>query len=101
MVLAILCRTMINAGHRLYHHFLSVLNCGNNREITNLTQQLQDTGAWSNGCDCVYLDVYIHCSLNLKKTFQINIEITSGLRHRFVWPKLYYLGRAINTGYEV
>ena len=37
----------------------------------------------------------------LEKTFRINIGIRNGLRHRFVWPKLYYLGRAINTGYEV
>ena len=29
------------------------------------------------------------------------MEITSGLRHMFVWPKLYDLGRAINTGYEI
>ena len=36
--------------------------------------------------------------LTWKKKIQINIEIPSELRHRFVWPKLYYLVRAINTG---
>ena len=35
-----------------------------------------------------------------KKTFRINIEITSGLSHGFVWSKLYFLGSAINTGYS-
>ena len=31
----------------------------------------------------------------------MNIEITSGLRYRFVWTKLYYVGPAINTCYEI
>ena len=59
------------------------------------------TSRYTTEGDCVYLDVYIYCSLNLKNNFRINIEITRGLRPKFVWPKLYYLGRAINTGYEI
>ena len=59
------------------------------------------------GGDCVYLDVYIHCFLYLRKppavtllkncrynqsTFRITIEITRGLRHRcFGWNCMYYL----------
>ena len=31
-----------------------------------------DDDAASTGCDCVYLDVYIHSSLNLEKTQQRN-----------------------------
>ena len=38
----------------------------------------------------VYTSMCTFIVLLTWKTFRINIEITSGLRHRFAWPKLYF-----------
>lgn len=81
----VFCRMMIN------NCFLWVWNLGNNREIKNITQKSLETRARSTGCDCVCLEMYIHCSLNLTETVRISIEIKSGFKYRFAWWKNYYL----------
>ena len=75
-------------------------------EITEILQILGNSnGTEVHGRPEVIVFMYTSMCTSIvfltEKTFRINIEITIGFRHRFVWPKLYYLGRAINTGYEI
>ena len=64
-----LCRKMIS--YCLYRRFLGVSNLGDYRESKIVTQRYEDTRAWSAVDDFVYLDVYIHCPLNLLKSSEL------------------------------
>ena len=75
-----------------------------NVEITEKLQTVRNSRTQVHGRPAVIVYYTSMCTsivLLTWKNLRVNIEITSGLRHKFVWPKLYNLGRAINTGYEI
>ena len=92
MIFAIFRRIMINICVSTV--FFKVSNLVHNTAITNSMQRYQGTRTYSTSGDCLYLDVCIHCSFNLKKPSELALKLQAdedkGLNGRncnFSWSR--------------